>query len=187
MLKTRTKRDQLVGKREKIEKELTGVQEKINAARRELGEAVLGDGDGTSAKITVLETALSKLEDRERGLKAALEVGQVEIDESQDQADQESYQADLAECKRIDKHLNAAAMAYIRDFYKKRDDLIELVDLHNRAKMLSRKHNDEFDTIGITKSGQVIGSVHRTVVPLSRSIEIFAADLVKDAGEKRRF
>ena len=95
--------------------------------------------------------------------------------------------ADLAEVKRIDKRLNAAALAYIRDFYSMRDQASGLLELYHRARLLSKKHDDQFNTIGITKSGDVIGAVLSLVVPVSRSIEFFAPDLVEKAGEKRRF
>ena len=185
--KTRTKNNQLKKKSGELEKELSGVQEKINATRRELGEAVLANGDGTSAKIAGLETALSKLQDREQGLQAALEVGQGAIEESRDQATRADFKQDQAEVKRIDKRLNEAALVYIKRNYQDRDETNELIELYNRATILTRKHGDTLTTIDFHKAAQVIGAVRRTVVPVSRSIEVFAPDLVKAAGEQRRF
>lgn len=184
--KLRTKHDQLEKKHGELEIELSNIREKIITTRRELGGAVLNDGDGSSAKITRMETALSKLEDREQGLTLALGAGRVELEDYRDQMTRADFKQDQAEMSRIGKRLNDAALAYIKRNYQDRDDLSELVELHKRARLLSVKH-DKLSTVNITKSGQVIGAINRTIVPLSRSIEIFALDLVEKAGERRRF
>ena len=185
--KLKTKHDQLNKKRGELETELTDIQEKINAKKRELGAAVLANGSGSGVKITGLEKELQRLQDREEGLQAAVEAGQDEIEKSRDQVNQEDFKTDQAEFKRISKRINEAALGYIRDFYKTRDDLGELAELYQRGRAISKKHEGKLPTLDFTKSGQIIGVVRSTVVPISRSIEFFAADLVKDAGEKRRF
>ena len=165
----------LTAKRQDLAAQLESTRSDLAGLRAKMGAAILNGDDPDKLAADVV-----RLEAKEAGLNAALEVGELAKADQATQLEAAQLEADKAEFAKLQAELDRGAISLLKTLVAAAEELDRLYDLYVRTRALYRAHDGLPDTA--TPAAAIVAASRNTIKPLLGSMAQAFPDTLGKVG-----